>query len=453
MLEIHRLLKRQLKRYLGDFENLPEDVKAFVTAVNDAYWQAEEDRTRLERTLAISSEELLTANNALKGVLQDVEQQVADRTQALTQANANLETTLKELQATQLQLLQQEKMSSLGQLVAGVAHEINNPVNFISSNLPYVEQYANDFIRMLQIYQLQYPQSNPVIEALCSDIQLDFLMTDLRKILASMRVGTERIQEIVLSLRNFSRLDEAEMKPVYLQEGLDSTLMILSSRLKSSDLRTPISVIQHHPDLPQIHCYAGQLNQVFMNLLGNAIDALEEAPKFNRSFNTVSTGQGMGQALSSVGQANAPLTARDGADTEVPEPTYSDPTLTWLHQWLQQEQSKPTIWIRTELIESDWVQVQIIDNGTGIPAKIQQHLFDPFFTTKPIGKGTGLGLSISYSIVTDRHGGHLTYHSLPGQGTMFTVKIPMHQPSPASRNLLDSLNASELNFETAVEKL
>ncbi|MGI0491213.1 sensor histidine kinase [Alkalinema pantanalense CENA528] len=427
MLEIHRLLKRQLKKYLGDFESLPENLKAFVEAVNDAYGQAEEDRTRLERTLAISSEELLTANNKLKLVLQDVEQQVADRTQALSQSNADLQATLSELKETQLQLLQQEKMSSLGQLVAGVAHEINNPINFISSNLPYVEQYAHDFMRLIQVYQLQYPQSNLMIDELCREINLDFLMTDLGKILASMRVGTERIQEIVLSLRNFSRLDEAEMKPVYLQEGLDSTLMILSSRLKTSELSQSIAVIQQHRSLPKIHCYAGQLNQVFMNLLVNAIDALEECPKFQRSQPSApEIAESSGTAPFQQGTAS-PANGLSLPSTAV----LSDPTLAWLQQWLQQEQQRPSIWIRSELLNPDWLQVQIIDNASGIPERVKNYLFDPFFTTKPIGKGTGLGLSISYSIVTDRHGGQLSCHSLPGQGTLFTVKIPTRQPIPS----------------------
>ncbi|OUC12432.1 MAG: hypothetical protein B0A82_22540 [Alkalinema sp. CACIAM 70d] len=447
MLEIHRLLKRQLKKHLGDFESLPENLKAFVEAVNEAYWQAEDDRTRLERTLAISSEELLTANNQLKLVLQDVEQQVADRTQALSQSNADLQATLSELKETQLQLLQQEKMSSLGQLVAGVAHEINNPINFIASNLPYVEQYANDFMRVIQVYQSQYPQSNLVIDELCSDINLDFLMTDLGKILASMQVGTDRIQEIVLSLRNFSRLDEAEMKPVYLHEGLDSTLMILSSRLKTSDLGQSIEVIQQHRSLPQIHCYAGQLNQVFMNLLGNAIDALEECPKFQRSQPSALD---MTAPSSTVSFHNGAASPANGLSLTPPATVQSDPTLAWLQQWLQQEQKRPTIWIRSELLNPDWLQVQIIDNASGIPESVQHYLFDPFFTTKPIGKGTGLGLSISYSIITDRHKGQLSCHSLPGQGTLFTVKIPTQQPTtPPPSNKAIAASSLETQLDLA----
>jgi two-component system, NtrC family, sensor kinase len=293
--------------------------------------------------------------------LADSEGQLRQRTQAL-------EVTLQELQQTQMQLVQSEKMSSLGQLVAGVAHEINNPVNFIYGNLNHARTYIEDLTRLVELYQQVYPEPLPLIAAEIETMDLPFVLEDLPKLLNSMKVGADRIQKIVMSLRTFSRMDEAEQKAVDIHAGLDSTLMILQSRLKAQGGRPAIEVTQHYGQIPPVECYAGQLNQVFMNILSNAIDALEEA-------------------------------------------------------WAQQPDLQPQISITTQLTPKE-VVIVIEDNGPGIPADVQGRLFDPFFTTKPIGKGTGMGLSISYQIITERHQGSLTCQSAPGQGTAFIIAIP-----------------------------
>ncbi|BAZ32421.1 multi-sensor signal transduction histidine kinase [Cylindrospermum sp. NIES-4074] len=294
----------------------------------------------------------------------------------LQQSEAQLR---QEAQQLATQLVQSEKMSSLGQLVAGVAHEINNPVSFIYSNLAPANEYIQDLIRLLQVYQQHYPHPAPEITATSEDIDLNFLMADLPKLLTSMKVGAQRIKDIVLSLRNFSRLDEAEKKAVNIHEGIDSTLMILANRLKPTSNRPEIEVIKGYTDLPLVECYAGQLNQVFMNILANAIDALEE------SF--------VSQQVS-----NRQLTT-----------------------------DKPQIRINTEVTGSSQVIIRIADNGVGIPEAVQQRLFDPFFTTKPVGKGTGLGLSISHNIITEQHRGILKCNSAPSKGTEFVIAIPLNQ--------------------------
>jgi PAS domain S-box-containing protein len=294
----------------------------------------------------------------------------------LRQQAQDLEQTLRELQQTQTQLVQSEKMSSLGQLVAGVAHEINNPVSFIYGNLTYAKAYTHNLVRLLQLYQQHYPQPVSEIADEAEAIELNFLIEDLPKLLSSMEFGAERIQQIVRSLRNFSRKDEAEKKAVNIHEGIDSTLMILQNRLKASPTHSGIQVIKAYSDLPLVECYVGQLNQVFMNLLTNAIDALED------------------------------------------------------HQ--QRTKQPATIRIQTELLETGWVRICIVDNGSGIPEAVQQRLFDPFFTTKPVGKGTGLGLSISYQIITEKHGGSLRCRSTPNQGTEFIIEIPIVQQAASS---------------------
>lgn len=313
----------------------------------------------------------ITERKQAEAALQQSEMQLRQQAQQLEQ-------TLQELQQTQSQLVQTEKMSGLGQLVAGVAHEINNPVNFIHGNLTHANQYIQDLLNLVELYQQYYPQPCPEIQAETAAIDLDFLMEDLPKLLASMRVGTERIQKIVRSLRNFSRMDEADMKEVNIHEGLDSTLLILQNRLKAKPDHFGIQVVKNYGDLPPIECYAGQLNQVFMNILANAIDALEERDQ-QRSLEEI-------RAFPS------------------------------------------TITIQTELRPGQRVRVRIQDNGPGMTEAVKQRLFDPFFTTKPVGQGTGLGLSISYQIVTERHKGLLQCHSEVGKGSEFWLEIPIIQP-------------------------
>ena len=312
-------------------------------------------------------------------------QQVGSYTHELEAARDTLEQRIeartRELQQTQLQLIQTEKMSSLGQLVAGVAHEINNPTNFIHGNLKYTHDYVNDLLGLVQLYQQEYPQATATIQAHIATIDLEFIVQDMPKLLASMEMGTERIQEIVRSLRTFSRLDEAETKAVDVHVGIESTLVILNHRLKMG-----IKIVKQYDDLPLVECYPAQLNQVFMNLLTNAIDALESSAVW---------------------------------DTE-----------TVAESDLSHGEHKPTIKICTAVTAANQVKISIADNGPGIPLEIQNKLFDPFFTTKEAGKGTGMGLSICYQIV-QKHQGKIDVYSEPGQGTEFAIALPI-QANPAS---------------------
>ncbi|MBP0012494.1 MAG: PAS domain S-box protein [Roseofilum sp. SBFL] len=281
-----------------------------------------------------------------------------------------LEQTLKKLKQTQAQLVQTEKMSGLGQMVAGIAHEINNPVNFINGNLLHASNYIEDLLRLLELYQRHYPEPNEDILDESEDIDIDFLREDLPKMLDSMKVGADRISQIVLSLRNFSRLDEAEMKPVQIDEGIDNTLLILQHRLKAKGSLGGINVLKNYGDLPQVECHASQLNQVFMNIISNSIDALENRAEPRQI--TIVTDRG-----------------------------------------------KPKDW------KTPHVAIRIQDNGQGMTEEVKRRLFDPFFTTKPVGKGTGLGLSISYQIVVEKHRGKIDCFSEPGKGSEFVIRIPI----------------------------
>jgi signal transduction histidine kinase len=279
-------------------------------------------------------------------------------------------------------------MSGLGQLVAGIAHEINNPVNFIYGNLSYADSYTKELLGLVEMYRQTYPEPTEAIAEKLTEIDIDFLTEDFVKLVSSIRLGAERIQKIVQSLNKFSRSDEEGCKFVDIHEGIDSTLLILQSRLKASCLRPEILVEKHYGDLPPIECYAGQLNQVFMNLLGNAIDALDEDAKNNGSWQIIS---------------------------ERP-------------QWVRLDGKASQIVIKTELQDGDRLLIKVADNGNGVPDNIRNRLFDLFFTTKPVGKGTGLGLSISYQIVTEVHHGKLSFNSELTKGTEFIIDIPLLQP-------------------------
>ncbi|MEH2237282.1 hybrid sensor histidine kinase/response regulator [Nostoc sp.] len=305
----------------------------------------------------------------LRNLTKTLEKRVAERTAALSRA-------LKDLQESQLQLVQTEKMSALGQLVAGVAHEINNPVGFIHGNLGHASVYFQDMINLIDLYQLHYPNPVPEIQEEIAAIDLKYMLSDLPNLISSMKEGVQRIRNISTSLRTFSRSDSDRKISCNIHDGIDSTIMILKHRLKASEDRPDIQVIKYYDNLPELECFIGQLNQVFMNLLANAIDALEES----------NTGR-----------------------------TY-----------IEIEANPNQVLIQTTLTEDkNHILIRIKDNGAGMSADVQQKIFDYLFTTKPVGQGTGLGLSIARQIVVEKHGGTIEVNSGLGQGSEFIIKLPI----------------------------
>ncbi|NEZ66041.1 HAMP domain-containing protein [Leptolyngbyaceae cyanobacterium CCMR0082] len=276
------------------------------------------------------------------------------------QRTTKLSNTLKELKATQTQLIQTEKMSSLGQMIAGIAHEINNPISFVQGNIEPLKEYFEDLLELIKTYQTEYPEPSLAILQKLEEIDFDFLLEDLDKLLGSMNVGTERVHEIVQSLRNFSRLDEATVKDVNIHEGIDSTLLILNHRIKHE-----VTVVKKYGELPLVRCYPAQLNQVFTNVIVNALDAMFEANCDRKKLKII-----------------------------------------------------------TRRVDNKHVQIIICDRGPGIPREIRRKIFDPFFTTKPVGKGTGLGLGICFRIIQQHHG-KIRVRSKVGKGTEFLITLPI----------------------------
>ncbi|MFB2838898.1 ATP-binding protein [Floridanema evergladense] len=362
----------ELGQLASAYQEMAESLNSLVInlekRVEERTLELENARLTLEERVEQRTKELWQKNQEL----QTASEQLKQLNLQLTIKADQLTDALSSLKKAQAQLIQTEKMSSLGQLVAGVAHEINNPINFIHANLSYVSTYSQDLLNLVQIYHQRY--NDPEIEKQIEEIELDFIMIDLPKIISSMQSGSDRISQIVLALRNFSRLDEAEMKLVNLHEGINSTLLILQNRLYLGEQFPAIQIIKQYGYLPLVECYPRQINQVFMNIITNAIDAIKE---------------GLAKQLI--------------------------------------EKSKtftPTIIVQTQKLDPEWVKIRFWNNGPVIPPHVISRIFDPFFTTKPVGKGTGLGLSASYQII-DKHGGTIDVSSAAEQGTEFVILLPI----------------------------
>jgi two-component system NtrC family sensor kinase len=329
-----------------------------------------------------------------------LEQKVKELTQDLQDRDLQVYETLTKFKKIQEHLLQVEKMAMLGQMVAGISHEINNPINFIYGNLPYVEEHIHALLQVLAAYQDAYPNPSKPVENTLVEAELDFVLEDLPRLIDSMKLGAERIRELVLNLRSFYRLDEAQMKQADINVGIENTLVILQNRYKQK-----IEIIRHFGEIPPVECHINQLNQVFMNLLSNAIDA---------------------------------LLAKDCCEQNLKRETQNS--------WPQKQ-----ITISTELQGSNRVMIKILDNGVGMTSEVQKHIFDPFFTTKPIGIGTGLGLSISQQIIKETHGGDIYCLSTPDQGTTFVVELPICQtkldtPLSLENSMKEACYSGNLDF-------
>jgi PAS domain S-box-containing protein len=380
---------------LRGFARVTRDITERKLA-REAQQKAHDD---LEKRVEERTAELTQINELLKQEIAEHKQtevalrqskaRLKNQTEQLEAEKQHAMSLLKELQHTQAQLIHTEKMSSLGQLVAGVAHEINNPVGFIYGNLDYAICYIKDLMRLVELYSFHYPKPVTQIQAEIKAIDFEFLMADLPKLLSSMKVGASRLRQIVLSLQNFLRAEQVEMKPIDLHEGIDSTLMLLQHRLKATAEHPEITVFKEYGNLPLVEGYAGQLNQVFMHLLTNAIDVL-----------AVSTG---------VRDTSGRITISTGVMEMRRE-----------HLGASTGETIPHAVIR------------IADNGPGMSEEVCRKLFDPFFTTKPVGQGAGLGLSISYQIVVEKHGGQLTCISELGNGAEFLIAIPIQQAQASS---------------------
>lgn len=343
-------------------ESLPDE-----TSLHEQLKILQKDNRKLRKTLLRQErtlERLYKSRQMSESLLSKAVREAQQSEQALQIRSEELECALADVRAMQSRLLTAEKMSALGVLVAGVAHEINNPVSFIYGNLEHAQQYMEDLLRVVSFYQTVHLENSHGVKDCIDANELEFVKEDLPKVMASMRMGAERIREIVLSLRTFSRTDEAEYKQVDLHTGLESTLVILGHRLKASAGSAEIRVIKSYGELPQVACYAGQMNQVFMNILTNAIDALKEA--------------------------------------DVRQPQIEIATRRHNHQAI----------------------IEISDNGPGVPSEIQEKIFDPFFSTKPVGKGTGLGMALSYQIVVEKHRGRLQYDA-NREGATFVIHLPL----------------------------
>jgi signal transduction histidine kinase len=354
---VHRLLERQIKRFLGDSATLSPELAAFVAAVGEAYQSADADRLMIERSLDLMSKELIETNSGLRNELAD--RKLAD--EALSKEKDEQRILIKKLEEAHNQLLQSEKMASIGQLAAGVAHEINNPIGYVNSNLGTLRSYVEKILSVLDAYEQAEAVCNPVARAraraLKEEVELDFLKEDILSLLKESGEGIQRVKQIVQDLKDFSHVDEAEWQLADLHSGLDSTLNVVNNEIKYK-----ADVVREYGDIPRVECLPSQINQVFMNMLVNAAHAMDDDKR------------GL-------------ITVRTGAD-------------------------------------GDEVWVEFADNGKGIPPENLTRIFDPFFTTKPIGKGTGLGLSLSYSIV-EKHHGRIEVISEVGKGTIFRVILPV----------------------------